>query len=385
MHLQTMLPNLVAKLPPCRRPGKSPLRMSEPRRGLCRIGTLWVCGWLALAAGWLSLPVISVWGQATGDRRPPRAQPPQLDPKQFEGIFFARVSEQLRGEFPARGAAAAVSPASGAATFGGDVVPRSQPAMAADRSTAPVFDAAEATAWPQRRLRGEVAWSELIDAASLEDTVKQSKGRLDELVASASRFAGGGYLEARREFYRLAIAFSVIAEYPREVRWQSSAAVAAARLTRMGAACRVGSTQLHSQARRQLQELDDLLNGLKWEQQPGEELAAEDWTTDRGMLMQMMEYDLRNILLPTVAAPQRMQAESDEASVAAQWLAVLGQVLLKSGMQDADDEDYRSWCRALIDQARQTAAGIQRSEQPAARESAGRIDQVCSQCHNDYR
>lgn len=361
-----------------------PVTRRSPR-SFGHIAVLWGFGCLVLSVGALCLPAMPARGQAAGDRRPPRARPPQLDPKQFEGIFFASVSEQLRGEFPVRGSTAAVALAEGGQAAEEHRLPESQSATAADRSTLPAGEAGGLNARPLPQLDAQLPWSELIDAPALEDTVKQAKGRLDELVASASRFAGGGYLEARREFYRLAIAFAVIAEYPQEVRWQSSAAVAATRLARMGAACRVGSTQLHNQARRQLQELGDLLNGLKWELQPGEELAEEDWTTDRATLMQIMEYDLRSILLPAVASPQRLQAEAEEASVAAQWLAVLGQVLLKSGMQDADDEDYRRWCRDLIEQARHTAVGITQSEQPAARQSAGRVDQVCSQCHSDYR
>jgi hypothetical protein len=379
-------PRLVAKLPLRRRTPGLPGRWTVWPRSFGHIGLLCGFGCLTLGAGALFLPAMPARGQTAGDRRPVRAQPPRLDPQAFEGIFFASVSDQLRGDFPVRDRVGNRSASVGDSRPGGDLKPGTRPEAVVDRTT-PMSEAdlGGAISRPQRRDDGEAAWSDLIDAASLEDTVKRSKGELDQLVASASRFAGGGYLEARREFFRLSLAFAVIAEYPREVRWQSSAAVASVRLARMAAACRVGSTQLHSQARRQLQELDDLLSGLKWELQPGEALLEDDWTTDRTAVMQIMEYDLRSVLLPAVANPQRMQADSEEAWVAAQWLAVLGQVLLKSGMQDADDEEYRRWCWDLIDQARQTAGGIERAEQPAARQSAGRIDQVCSQCHSDYR
>src|SRR5690349_9389868 len=122
--------------------------------------------WTMWAIG-LSLAVALGGGGALAQRqrKPQRAQPPKFTGKEFSGTFFEDVSSVLQGARPT-GQAAAAMPQPG----GADAVATSGNAA----SSTAAGNAAGASD----------GWAKLISAATIEDTVKNSKLRLDQLVAS---------------------------------------------------------------------------------------------------------------------------------------------------------------------------------------------------------
>ena len=299
----------------------------------------------------------TLWAQR--GRKPQRSEPPKFSGKEFEGTFFADVSKALQGARPTGKEAA---PAMAAAPAGGATAkPTGNAAAAGDA----------------------LAWSKLISGPNIEDLVKNSKLRLDPIVASQTKFAGG-YKEARREFSLQALMFAIIEQYPGEVRWKKSAGVARETLARMAAASKVSSQQAHKEAKQRVQDLSDLLSGNTLDGSPTSELSWAD-VIDRVPMMQLLEWAQQDYINPHSASQEKFSANKEELGRYAELVAVLGKAAIMDGMPDAEDAEYRSIALQMIDQAKQISVAIQTDDANLARQAAGQISQACSKCHDGYR
>ncbi|MCC6511591.1 MAG: cytochrome c [Pirellulaceae bacterium] len=314
-----------------------------------------------LIALWCSVAV------AQRGRKPTRAQPPKFTGQEFEGTFFADVSSVLQGARPTPGSLAAGN--------------------AANSSSKPTGNAAsnspDSSAGPTPASAGDGAWGNLISAATIEDMVKNSKARLDPIVASPTKFAGG-YKEARREFSLLALMFAVIEQYQGDVRWKKSAAVARESLARMAANSKVSSPQAHKEAKQRVQDVADLLGGNTLDGTPGGELVWGD-VIDRVPLMQLLEWAQQESVNPHSSSPENFKQHKEELQRYSELVAALGKAAIMEGMPDADDAEYRTIGQQMVDQARQIGLAIQTDNADLARQAAGQIGQACAKCHDGYR
>lgn len=301
----------------------------------------------------------TLWAQR--GRKPQRAEQPKFSGKEFEGTFFADISKALQGPRPT-GKEAVVSAVAAAPAGGGSAKPAGDaPAAAGDA----------------------MAWSKLISGPNIEDLVKNSKLRLDPIVASPTKFAGG-YKEARREFSLQALMFAIIEQYSGDVRWKKSAAVARETLARMAANSKVSSQQAHKEAKQRVQDLADLLSGNTLEGAAASELAWAD-VIDRVPMMQLLEWAQQDYINPHSASKEKFSANKEELQRYAELVAVLGKAAIMDGMPDAGDAEYRSIAQQMIDQAKQISVAVQTDNADLARQAAGQISQACSKCHDGYR
>ena len=299
-----------------------------------------------------------LWAQR--GRKPQRAEPPKFSGKEFEGTFFADVSKALQGPRPT-GKEAAASPIVSPPAGSGSAKPAGDAAAAGDA----------------------MAWGKLISGHNIEDLVKNSKLRLDPIVASQTKFAGG-YKEARREFSLQALMFAIIEQYPGDVRWKKSAGVARETLARMAAASKVSSQQAHKEAKQRVQDLADLLSGNTLDGSPTAELSWAD-VIDRVPMMQLLEWAQQDYINPHSASKEKFSANKEELQRYAELVAVLGKAAIMDGMPDAEDAEYRSIAQQMIDQAKQISVAVQTDNADLARQAAGQISQACSKCHDGYR
>ncbi|GAB5401901.1 MAG: hypothetical protein Aurels2KO_01320 [Aureliella sp.] len=286
-----------------------------------------------------------------------RSRPPSFKPSDYEGVFFDDVGSMLRGQLPSR-----------QATLGSSAVANNssdKPAVAADAND-------------------PLAWPKLIEPASLEDLIKGSKLRLDKVVTTPPAFIGGGYAVARREFSLLAILFSIIEEYPGEIRWQESAASARELLTQAAASAKIGTLPVFNQAKNRLLDLGDLTRGTKLAHEAKTELVWED-LADRSLLMQLLEWAHEEQLSDLVVDKETFSSNTDAIKRYAELVAALGKVNLIEGMPDADDDDYRELGLAMIKAAGDITVAVKTNDADAARKAAGQIGQSCSNCHDGYR
>ena len=299
----------------------------------------------------------TLWAQR--GRKPQRAEPPKFSGKEFEGTFFADVTKALQGARPT----------------GKEAAPAMVATPAASGNTKSAGDQAAAT--------DAMAWSKLISGPNIEDLVKNSKLRLDPIVASSTKFAGG-YKEARREFSLQALMFAVIEQYPGDVRWKKSAGVARESLARMAAAAKVSSPQAHKEAKQRVQDLADLLSGNTLEGKPSSELSWAD-VIDRVPMMQLLEWAQQDYINPHSASQEKFAANKEELQRYAELVAVLGKAAIMNGMPDAEDAEYRAIAGQMIDQAKQISVAVQTDNADLARQAAGQVSQACSKCHDGYR
>ena len=304
----------------------------------------------------LSLLLISVVTSLAADekaaRKHPRAQPPTFAAAAVDGIFYEDVAAQLTGALPR---AAQRSAGATTAASGGD---------------------ATATA--------ESPWKALIEAATLEDLVKNSSKPLDVATSSPAKFAGGGYQTSRLEYIKLAILFGVIAEYPGDIRWKHSAHRAHQEFSRAAANGKAGSLQVYNESKAKKQLFNDLLNGTR--------LDAGSTTTfawgeaiDRDASMQLLEWTLREAMAPAVGTDASFATDSAKVQQYAQLTAVVGQLLQRPEMADADSEEYRQLAQQMMSAATAVRTAAAEADHAAARLAISELDASCNRCHEVYR
>jgi hypothetical protein len=295
------------------------------------------------------------FGQKTV-RKPDRAKPPQFQSSEFSGVFFADARSQLQG-----------SPSLG------------NPTQAAEAQMAAGSDAGDS----EPAAKGNDVWKQLISGPTVEDLVKESKSRVDGIITTPAKFASGGYGEARREFTLLGSLMGIIAQYPEDIRWKSSAPYARTAFARMAANCKVGTQPVYNEAKLRQQDLQDLLKGTKLNG-TAEETSWAD-TADRGPTMQILEWALRDNLAPHTSNEDNFNNNLDEITKYSELVAAYAQILQQEGMTDADDETYRQFASLMLSAAKETLKAVKNKDAELARSAVAKIDQSCNKCHETYR
>jgi cytochrome c556 len=324
--------------------------------------------WLICAVGVILAAGLAAGGaHAQRARKPQRAQPPKFTGKEFAGTFFENVASVLQGQPPsAQAAVAAVA----------------NGASAAAPANVPGAPAAASPAGSAAAGSGD-GWAKLISAATIEDVVKNSKLRLDQLVASPTKFAGG-YVDARREFSLQALMFAIIEQYSGEVRWKHSAAVARESLARMAANAKVSSPQAYKEAKQRVLDLEELLNGSSLSGSASSEVVWAD-VIDRVPLMQLLEWAQQQHINTYASSKENFEEHKEELQRYAELVATLGKAAIMEDMPDAADADYRGLAQQMIEQAGQIVLAVQTDNADLARQAAGQVGQACAKCHDGYR
>jgi hypothetical protein len=291
-------------------------------------------------------------------KRHTRASPPNFQPNEFSGVFFSDAIGQLQGEMP-----------------------DTQSLLAGNKSPSTVGAKEDQADMPSETANG--IWKNLINGATVEDLVKESATRLDGMLTTPAKFAGGGVVETRREFTLLATTMAVIDQYPEEIRWKPSAAFAQRIFARVAANCKVGTQPVFNEAKQRQVDLQTMLKGVKISGN-AEEVSWAD-TADRGPTMQIMEWALREHLAPSTSSEAKFNDSQEEIMKYAELLAVFGQVIQQPGMTDADDKQYMEYAIAMTKAAQEVSKAVRSKDADLARTAVGRVDQACSKCHETYR
>ena len=290
-------------------------------------------------------------------KKPKRAAPPTFKPNEFTGVFFSDALSQLSGDLPSAQSVLAAT---------------SKPEKGIDTSASD----------SNGSLTGKAVWKELISAATIEDIVKESKTRLDGIVTTPAKFSGG-VGEARREFTLLAATMGVIAQYPEEIRWQSSASYSQRIFARMASNCKVGTQPVFNEAKQRQQDLQNLLKGSKLTGN-AEEVTWED-TADRGPSMILLEWSIREHLLPYTNNDKKFRESQEDVVKYAELIAMFGTIIQQPGMTDADVEEYQQFASVMTQAAVDAAKAARAKDADLTRSAVSRIDQACNKCHETYK
>ena len=300
-------------------------------------------------------------------RKTKRAEAPRIDSNATKDLFFSDLVTAFEGKLPSASELAKTDsrkPAANNSTAGStNNNPPADPSVDNSQS----------------------GWGKLISATTIEDEVKQVKLRLEQIVTTPSKFAGGGFTEARQEFSELAILFGIIAEYPSQVRWQKSSLAAKESFAQMAANAKVGSTQAYNEAKLRLQELGDMLNGSEFPAEAPEEPKGWEQIIDRQPLMKLCEVAQLTNLTPMTANDAAFKENSEDILRYGELMAAYSALLLKEGMADSDDTDYRVHCDKMLASSLEVIQAVKTENSSMARQAVGQMSQACTNCHNTYR
>jgi hypothetical protein len=260
-----------------------------------------------------------------------------------------------------------------------------RPRSSAARGKSNPTDAAGSAGGTSRR-KADAAWPEIVSAATLEDEIKAIKIRVDRHVSTARGFAARDQAIVRDEFAILATLFAVIHEYDGDVRWQEEAAVARDRF-----ASAVSSLQAESNpaafavAKQRKLDLQDLVGGGTLADAAAE--RSTDWpeACQRAPLMKRLERGLSDILVPRTVSRDEFTANGGPILHEAEMTAALGEVLLRPGMDDAEDEEYVVLAERMEQAALAVSEAVNREDYKRARAEVSAIGQACTDCHDMYR
>jgi hypothetical protein len=296
-------------------------------------------------------------------KRHPRATPPVFQPSEFSGVFFPDAFAQLQGEMPSTKT---------------ENLPETR-----DESENRMANATGSNNENTLENSSNPIWKGIISSSTIEDLVKESKSRLDTLITSPAKFAGGGVVGARREFTLIASMMAVISQYPDEIRWKNSADYAQRIFAKVAMNCKTGSQPVFNEAKLRHQDLQSLLKGTKISGN-AEEVAWAD-TADRGPSMQILEWALREQLLPATNSEAKFRESGDEITKYAELVAMFGKIILQKGMSDADDEQYQKFASTMTSSAQEVIQAVKSKDPELARNAVSRVEQACNQCHETYR
>lgn len=229
------------------------------------------------------------------------------------------------------------------------------------------------------------AWSQLVDAETVETEVKRLVDSVANAVATPSEFKADGYKSCRRDFSELAALFGVAGEYDGQVRWQDVAPGLREKFARAGRNAKVGTDQTYQEATQRKQDLDDLVRGSR-PQVPSAEKAA-DWgqVSDLVPLMQRMNQAQLERLQPWLADERQFERRRGDVQHEAQLVTMIAEVIGREGFDYWDEEEYAGYRRELRQAAKELAAAAAADNYDAARAADVRVTKACANCHADYR
>jgi len=315
---------------------------------------------LILGAGLFAFSLMGP--SAFAQRKPERVEAPKFTTGQLNSVFFPDAASQLKGQRPT--SQLAPKPATGNKS--------AVTTNTGDASTGSTTDS------------DPLAWHNLISPTALEDLIKGSKVRLDKTITTPAAFAGGGFAVARKEFSMQALLFAIIESHPGNVRWKSSAPVARELLSRVAANTKVGSAQVHEEAKKRLLDLGDLTNGTPLS---GKANSEVNWSKliDHVPAMQLLDWAQKDNISPNVANPELFAKNKDAVQHYAELVSVLGKVLTVEEMPYADDKEYVILAKAMVEQAQQVVSAVKTENADLARQSAAKLLQSCNTCHETYQ
>lgn len=320
-------------------------------------------GWLALflPVGLMLLSSDSfgpapgkAWAAAKRKGTHRTAKRPEFDQQTLD-LFFADAREKLGPGQPGRPVAAAVAATAGSADQPGES-------------------------------GGGFAWSTLVSSSTLEDGVKGEVSLLAEQTKTPSAFNGGGNREARRLFTELAMLFSVIADYDKDVRWKRDAGDLRSLFGRAAANCKTGGANSFRVAQARTTDLTELVRGSKIDVPKNEADFKWSEVVNRPPLMTRMGKEGYSVKLKNwTSGKNEFSKNRAELLQEAEIMAVIGHVIQDESYEYADDETYLEFAKILETQGKEIAEAVKSDNFERAQAAAGLINKACSECHEGYR
>jgi hypothetical protein len=229
-------------------------------------------------------------------------------------------------------------------------------------------------------------WSKLISAETIQDEVKALSPLLADDVKTPQGFIGGAFKKSRKTLSELAAIFAIINEYDKDVRWKSQAAAARDLFARAGYNCKAATDNTFKEAKKCNEDLAALLRGDSITSPPNAE-PKNDWGKVANLLplMSRLELAQRDRIAPATSTASDFKKNSRQIAHEAEIVAALAETIARPGMDNAEDEKFRGYAKALKASAVDLRAAVDRDNYEAGNKAAGVMLKSCASCHADFR
>jgi hypothetical protein len=244
----------------------------------------------------------------------------------------------------------------------------------------------EAASASQKGTSGTFAWSKLISADELQNEVKSLSTSLADAVKTQQGFLGGGSKKARQSLSQLAAAFAILNEYDGEIRWKDQAAVARDLFAKAGYNSKAATEATFREAKSRSDDLAALLRGESITT-PANVEPKNDWSkvSNLSPLMLRLEAAQRDRISAATSNPGEFKKNAPQLSHESEIVAAFAEVLSRPGMDNADDDKFRGFAKALQQSAVDLRAAVKNDNYDSARAAAGTMAKTCTNCHADFR
>jgi len=228
------------------------------------------------------------------------------------------------------------------------------------------------------------SWSQLVDAASIEDEVKSQQQKVSQLVTTPVVFQTK-YDEVNQSFEILSVLFSVIRQYDGDVRWSEHAPAAQLLFQKAAVSSRTGAAAGFRYCKTRKEDLQELVRG-------GSVVATDpppetiDWSeaADRTRLMVRLEEANENLKKFT-ANEGAFKNSVGEINHEANMIALMARVIILDGMPEAEEDDYVAYGHTMRDAAVELKSSVKLGDFNRASTATNLIGQSCADCHADWR
>jgi hypothetical protein len=228
------------------------------------------------------------------------------------------------------------------------------------------------------------SWSQLVDAATIEDEVKAQQQKVSQLVTTPVVFQTK-YDEVNQSFEVLSVLFSVISQYDSDIRWAEHASAAQMLFQKAAVSSRTGAAAGFRYCKTRKEDLEELVRGgsIVATDPPPETI---DWSTaaDRSRLMVRLEEANENLKKFTANEGAFKSAVGD-INHEANMIALMARVIVLDGMPEAEEDDYVAYGRTMLDAAVELKSSVKVGDFNRASTATNRISQSCVDCHADWR
>ncbi len=227
-------------------------------------------------------------------------------------------------------------------------------------------------------------WSSLIGRDALEDEIKSLSQDLAKSVTTPVRFKTNSG-DVHQAMAMLSLSFAVIREYDDEVRWKDSSAAAQAALQQAMVNSRSNSDQAFNYCKSRKFDLEDLVRGGSFPESEKPDDALE-WADVIGRTETMIRLENADDDLKEWTADKKtFTKKRNDIAREAQWIAAIAEAISREGMDDADDDGYLEFSKAMKEAALNTVTAVQNDDFDSASRFANQITQSCDNCHEQWR
>jgi Cytochrome C' len=230
------------------------------------------------------------------------------------------------------------------------------------------------------------SWMAWTSRESLESEVKVELRNLQGLLQKSSEFSASSHRETKHCFARLAMLFAFIADFPEEIRWKSSAAAASHHFHQIFQKLRGGSPADYKLAQEGRDSLRELLDGGSPNFDTIKNRSTQSQcVVERVSVMQKLEALTENSMGGFLSSAREFSKHRKEFTQDAEIVGMLAVLLAFKGVEGTDDSDYLNFVRTFQAEVGELVKIAREGDYEQSRLQLGKVNQVCTTCHEEYR